>query len=108
MKILLDENVNRKLKNDLFEFEVWTISEMGWRGKKNGDLLKEMLKEGFKALITGDKNIEHQQNFKDYPIPVIILNTTFLFYDSIKVLAPEIIELLSNSTKAGVIKIPKD
>ncbi len=84
MKILLDENVNQKLKNDLSDFEVWTISETGWRGKNNGDLLKEMLEERFEALITGDKNLEHLQNFECYPIPVIILNTTFLFYNSNK------------------------
>jgi len=107
MKILLDENVNRKLKNDLSGFETWTIAEMGWSGKKNGDLLKEILEESFDALITGDKNMEHQQNFESYPIPVIILNSKFLFYDSIRVLAPDIVHFLRSHPKSGIVKIPK-
>lgn len=38
MKLLLDENLPRKLKQDLSEFEVFTVSEKGWSGKKNGEL----------------------------------------------------------------------
>ena len=106
MKILFDENVTRKLKKDLPDFEVWTVSEMGWKGKKNGVLLREILTEGFEALITGDKNIEHQQNFRDYPIPVVILNTRFLFYKDLKPLAPLVTVFLNNKPKAGINKIP--
>jgi len=107
MKILFDENVTRKLKKDLPFFEVWTVAEMGWKGKKNGELLREILTEGFEALITGDKNIEHQQDFKNYPIPVIILNTKFLFYEDLKPLAPQVTAFLNNQPNTGISKIPK-
>lgn len=107
MKILFDENITKKLKLDLPEFDVWTVSEMGWKGKKNGELLREMLIEGFESLITGDKNLEHQQNFKDYPIPVIVLNTRFLFYKDLQPLASQITSFLQNQPKAGINKIPK-
>ena len=41
MRILLDENIDRLLKS-LFapEFEVMTVSERGWEGKANGELLR--------------------------------------------------------------------
>ena len=38
MKILLDENLPRKLKADFGHgFEVKTVSEMNWQGKKTGN-----------------------------------------------------------------------
>ncbi|WP_299288121.1 hypothetical protein [uncultured Mucilaginibacter sp.] len=40
MKILLDENLPKKLKADFgTEHEVKTVRDMGWLGKKNGELL---------------------------------------------------------------------
>ncbi len=73
MKLLLDENIPRKLKRDLNEHEVYHVIDKGWQGKKNGQLLALMLKDGFDTLITIDKNLKYQQNFKKYPIPVLVL-----------------------------------
>ena len=43
MKVLLDENIPRKLKYRFGEqHEVLTVPDMGWTGIKNGDLLKRM------------------------------------------------------------------
>ena len=56
MKLLLDENTPRKLKTDLSEFEVFTVREMGWGGKENGDLLDLMLKNNFDALTNDSMN----------------------------------------------------
>ncbi len=40
MKILHDESLPRKLRNDFGEgHEVRTVLDMGWLGKKNGELL---------------------------------------------------------------------
>lgn len=39
MKILLDENLSRKLKNVLGSHRVFMVNDMGWGGKKNGELL---------------------------------------------------------------------
>ena len=40
MKILLDECVNKRLKSYLNDFEVYTVTEMGWSGTKNGELIQ--------------------------------------------------------------------
>lgn len=40
MRILLDECLPKKLKKDFKNYEVKTVPEMGWAGKKNGELLK--------------------------------------------------------------------
>ena len=64
MKLLLDENLPKRLKNDFPEHEVFTVRDKGWNSVKNGELLGLMLTENFDVLITFDQNLEHQQNFK--------------------------------------------
>ncbi len=58
MKILLDENIAILLKRDLPENYKWfTVRELGWQGKKNGQLLERMIDNDFEGLITTDKNL---------------------------------------------------
>lgn len=42
MRILLDECVPKPLKRELLNYEIRTVVEMGWSGKKNGELLQLM------------------------------------------------------------------
>lgn len=41
---------------------VRTVTAMGWRGTKNGELLRRMRDSGFATMVTADRHIEHQQN----------------------------------------------
>jgi hypothetical protein len=43
-----------------------------------------MLNEGFEALLTFDKNIQHQQNFSKYPIAVFLLTGSKNTYEEMK------------------------
>lgn len=57
MRLLLDENLPKRLKLDFPDHEIYTVRDKGWNGVKNGELL-ELLKEfQFDALMTFDKNI---------------------------------------------------
>jgi len=40
MRVLLDECLPRKLKNEFVENQAATVPEMGWAGKKNGELIR--------------------------------------------------------------------
>ena len=40
MKLLLDENLPKRLKLDFTEHEIYTIRDKGWNGIENGELLK--------------------------------------------------------------------
>ena len=64
MKILLDENIDVGFKDEFEEFEVFTVHDMQWHSKQNGELLKLAFDSGFDFLITLDKNIKHQQKSK--------------------------------------------
>ena len=70
---------------------------MGWNGIKNSELHTLMLNEGFDALLTFDKNMEHQQNFSKYPIAVIVLTGWKNTYEEMKKWVPSVEEPLSNS-----------
>lgn len=59
MRVLLDECIPWRLKNDLPGHEVRTVAEMGWCGKKDGELLR-LAVQNFEALITVDRNLQHQ------------------------------------------------
>jgi len=58
MRLLLDENLPKKLKKDFHSHEVFTVKERGWNGLKNGALLEKLLENGFDALITYDMNFQ--------------------------------------------------
>jgi hypothetical protein len=72
MKLLLDENLPKKLKLDFTEYEIYTVTDKGCNGIKNGELLKLMLSENFDALLTFDKNLQYKQNFEKYSITVFV------------------------------------
>ena len=61
MKLLIDENLPKILKQYFPGRQIHTVRDMGWHSKKNGELLALMLAENFDALITFDKNLQHQQ-----------------------------------------------
>ena len=86
-KILLDENLPRPLAKLLTAEDVTVISvhDMGWAEKKNGDLIRSMVQEGFEYLLTADKNLQNQQNLENYPIKLIVLR---IFDNRLKTLAP--------------------
>ena len=45
MKILLDENIPKMLKQHFGKpYRVFTVQEMSWDGKKNGELLGLMMR----------------------------------------------------------------
>ena len=74
MKLLLDENLPKRLKEHFISHEVYTVRDMSWNGVKNGALLKLMIDNNFDVLITFDKNLQFQQNFAKYTLPILVLN----------------------------------
>src|SRR5437868_7046607 len=62
MKILLDENLDHRLKIQIPNS--FTVFEMGWSSLKNGELLKQLAAEKFSCFVTADLNLPYQQNEK--------------------------------------------
>jgi predicted nuclease of predicted toxin-antitoxin system len=105
MKLLLDENLPKRLKSDLLNHQVFTVRDMGWNGKKNGELMKLLIENNFDALITFDKNLQFQQNFEKYQLPVLVLNASDNTYLTLQQLASKINILLEAKLNIGVTVI---
>jgi hypothetical protein len=58
--MLLDECVPRPLKRELADYEIRTVVEMGWSGKKNGELLLLISQDSFTILLTTHQNLRYQ------------------------------------------------
>lgn len=96
MRLLLDENLPKRLKFDFSEHEIYTVRDKGWNGIKNGELLKFLLENDFDALLTFDKNLQHQQNFAKYTIAVFVLSAKINSYEELNQLIPKVKAYLNN------------
>jgi len=72
MKILLDENLDRRLRTSIGSHDVFTARYVGLSGFKNGKLLEAAEKENFDLLITGDRSLRHEQNFVDRRLAIML------------------------------------
>ena len=108
MKLLLDESVPRRLASSFpTSFTVRTVQQMGWAGTGNGLLLSLAAGEGFHALLTVDRGIEHQQNIYDLPLPVIIMLGVRNRLAELKPLVPGVMEVLSGELHRRIYRVPR-
>ena len=101
--MLLDECVPRKFKLALPGHEVSTAREMGWSGKKNGELLALMRQHRFEVFVTADQNVEFQQNVKASGIAVVVLAARTNRLKELRPLAPAVLQTLS-SIRPGTLE----
>ena len=106
MRVLLDENIDRLLK-PLFDskFEVLTVRERGWHGKRNGELLQTAAQE-FDAFVTMDSNLEYQQNLRVLKLGVVVLRATSNAYSIVAPLLPKVNDALRRIRPGEVVHVP--
>jgi hypothetical protein len=75
LKVLLDENLDHRLRKNLGSHEVFTASFKGWDGFKNGKLLQAAEDDGFDVLITGDQTLSYEQNLTGRRLAIVALST---------------------------------
>jgi hypothetical protein len=90
MRILLDEDLPRKLGPLLIGHEVTTVPRAGWFGIKNGKLLA-LAATQFDVFITMDGNLEFQQNLATLPVAVLVVDA---ISNRIEHLIPKVSEML--------------
>ncbi len=73
MKILLDHNLDRRLKNYLNDYETATTQEQNWADVLNGELLTLAEENNFDVLLTADANIKSQQNLSNRKISILVV-----------------------------------
>lgn len=71
MKVLIDECAPKELKTFLEKKGYESMTEVGWAGKQNGELLR-LAETRFDVLVTVDTNLRYQRNIEGRRIAVII------------------------------------
>ena len=92
IRVLLDENLPRKLKWALdaaVVSEALTVPERGWGGIKNGRLLRLAAAE-FDVLLTMDSGMAYQQNLDGVDLCLVVLSAVSNDVDDLLPLAPGI------------------
>jgi predicted nuclease of predicted toxin-antitoxin system len=74
VRVLLDENVPRRLRWYLPGHDVSTVIYLGWNTLKDGAVLDLAEQNGFQILITADRNLEYQQNIRSRQLAVLVLS----------------------------------
>jgi predicted nuclease of predicted toxin-antitoxin system len=103
VKILLDENLDWRLRRDLPGHTVESVPPIGWAGLKNGALLAEA-EQRFDVLVTMDSNMVHQQNLARFRIAVIALQARSNRLADTRPLMPKVLELLA-SLQPGTLTV---
>jgi hypothetical protein len=107
MKVLLDECITKKLKLQLADFDVYTVSELGWSGVKNGHLMSLCVDNHFDILLTIDKNMIYQQNLDKYPVAIVVLNSRTSKFEELIQFIPSFTSQISSfeKHKASIINL---
>lgn len=106
MKLLLDECTPSVLKADLVGHQVFTVEDAGFKGLKNGRLLRAAAAKNFEVLVTVDKSLSSQQNLAAFGIAVLLFRARSNRYDDLKVLIPKALAAL-DQIQPGTVVIVK-
>ena len=105
MRILLDENLNWRLKRGLTGHEVEAVPLLGWSGIKNGALLRKAADHGFQVLLTMDSNMVYQQNLPVQSVALIVLKASSNRLEDTLPLMSKVLKALPNVVMGTVIAV---
>jgi hypothetical protein len=105
VRLLLDESLPRQLARELPDHDVRTVAREGWAGLSNGELLKHAIDARFEVLITGDRNLQHQQNVAATGVAVIVLAARTNRIEDLLPLVPSVSDALAKITPGEVVEV---
>jgi predicted nuclease of predicted toxin-antitoxin system len=104
MRILLDEDLPRKLGNALVGHEVTTVPRAGWSGIKNGKLLA-LAATKFDVFLTMDGNLEFQQNLTTLPVAVLVVEAISNRIEHLESKVPAILKELNHIQPKTLVRV---
>ena len=104
MRVLLDECLPRRLKDELPGHAVSTVPQMGWAGKQNGELLR-LAAEEFDVFVTSDQNLQYQQNLRVVRLAVVVLVADDSRLESLRRLMPGVQEAFLNVEPGSIVRV---
>ena len=104
MRILLDESLPRRLRGELPGHSVSTVTQCGWSGVENGELLR-VADDDFDVFLTADQNLEYQQNLRALPLAVVVLTARNNTFGTLQSLMPGVLNRLAQIKPRTLVKI---
>ena len=104
MRILLDEDLPRRLAAILVGHEVSTVQRSGWNDINKGTLLGLAASE-FDVFLTMDRNLEYQQNLARLPIAVLVVEAVSNRMEHLVPLVPGILRELGHISLKSLRKV---
>lgn len=103
-RVLLDECLPKKLKRELPDHVVAMVQEMGWSGRKNGELM-QLARGQFEVFLTSDQNLRYQQNLAYADVGVIVLVAPTNRIEALQPLMPQVNQVLPTIKAGEVIEV---
>lgn len=105
MRVLLDENLPRRLKWHFpADVEVLTVQERGWSGIKNSELLRLAAGE-VEVFLTMGRGVEFQQNLQSLSLGVLIIRAPSNRFEDLLPLMSEVHHALSTIQSGQVRRV---
>ncbi len=104
MRVLLDEDLPRRLGALLVGHEVSTVQRSGWSGVKNGKLLA-LAGLTFDVFLTMDGNLEFQQNLAALPVAVLVVAAVSNRMEHLVPLVPGILNELEHISPKSLQRV---
>ena len=106
MRIVIDEDIPRELTSMFSSpgVDARHVEDIGFKGMKNGDLLTA-LSATCDVFVTGETNLEHQQNLARYDLAIVVIRPERLVVDQIKPLIPRAVAAFATAPKHVVTTI---
>lgn len=105
MRILLDEQLPRRLARELIGHEVRTVLQEGWAGLQNGELMRRAAAKGFEVFLTADQNLEFQQDLSRSALRVLVLVAGSNALEDLQPLVPKILAAIPRSRPGQVDRV---
>ncbi len=102
MRVLLDEDLPIGLARYLAPHQAQHVSERGWQGMSNGELLRAAVGDGFDVLLTGDTHLPFQQDLRQHDIAVVEIRAGRLVLARLIELAPQIVAALEGAPRRSL------
>jgi hypothetical protein len=105
VRALLDEDVDVRLRDHFGEgVEAVTVQYKGWKGVRNGDLLRAAAHE-FDVLVTMDDHLPSQQNLSRFDLAVVILRPRSKALQDLIELMPEVRRSIAGARPGQAVRI---
>jgi len=106
MKILLDECLPLDFRHSFSTYDAHTAQWAGFKGRKNGELLRAAETAGYDVFLTVDQGIPHQQRPSGRKLAIILLRVRTNQIEDLLPLVDAILRALDTIQPGQTVAIP--